>query len=59
MAATPKHPSTHADYDAHAMRAFRESLEQARKALRDTDHLVAPPSQADPPRPAGGTAELA
>ncbi len=44
MADTPKRPTTRANYDAdaHAMRAFRESLDQARKALRDTDHLVAP-----------------
>ena len=60
MANTPKHdPMTRADFDAHAMRAFRESLEQARKALRDTDHLVAPsqaklpcPDRQEPPQPA-------
>jgi len=43
MANPPEHhPMTRADYDAYAMRAFRESLEQARKALRDTDHIVSP-----------------
>ncbi len=44
MADTPKRPTPPADYDAdaHAMRAFRASLEQARKALRDTDHIVSP-----------------
>jgi hypothetical protein len=42
MSDTPKHaPMTRADFDAHAMRAFREGLEQACKALRDTDQLVA------------------
>ncbi|WP_114946760.1 hypothetical protein [Microvirga calopogonii] len=58
MADTPKHPTTRADYDAHAMRAFRESLEQARKALRDTDYMVTPDraklvhpdQQEEPPR---------
>ncbi|WP_262271549.1 hypothetical protein [Microvirga yunnanensis] len=42
MADTPKPPTTYTDYDAHAIRAFREGLEQARKALRDTDHMVTP-----------------
>ena len=43
MADTPEHrPMTRADFDAHAMRAFQEALERARKALRDTDHMVRP-----------------
>jgi hypothetical protein len=64
MADTPEHdPMTrtvyhaHVMYDAHAMRAFQESLELARKALKDTDHLVAPsrarlthPDQQDEPQ---------
>ena len=43
MADTPEHlPMTRADFDAHAIRAFLEGLERARKALRDTDHMVTP-----------------
>ena len=52
MADTPRQPTTRADYDAHAyaMRAFRESLELARKALRDADHIVSP-NRAKPVHP--------
>jgi hypothetical protein len=43
VADTPEdYPMARAGYDAHAMRAFQESLEQSRKALKDTDHMIGP-----------------
>ncbi len=42
MADTPEDRTTRADLDAHAMQTFQEALEQARKVLRETEHLVAP-----------------
>jgi hypothetical protein len=42
MADTPKQPITRADFDAHAMQIFQKGLEQARKVLRETEHMMTP-----------------